>query len=45
MKSSDEKRLTYSDAGVDIGAGEKAVELINNISRLPWPTPKSGFAP
>jgi phosphoribosylformylglycinamidine cyclo-ligase len=28
MKSSDEKRLTYSDAGVDIGAGEKAVELI-----------------
>src|SRR3954466_13075108 len=28
MTSSDEKRLTYSDAGVDIGAGEKAVELI-----------------
>jgi len=28
MKSSDENRLTYSDAGVDIGAGEKAVELI-----------------
>src|SRR3954471_7710449 len=28
MPASDEKRLTYSDAGVDIGAGEKAVELI-----------------
>src|SRR5471032_2765201 len=28
MKSSDEKRLTYSDAGVDIGAGEKAVERV-----------------
>src|SRR6478609_12186725 len=28
MKSPGEKRLTYSDAGVDIGAGEKAVELI-----------------
>src|SRR3954465_15275040 len=28
MTSSDEKRLTYSDAGVDIGAGEKGGELI-----------------
>src|SRR4051812_43305120 len=28
MTPSDEQRLTYSDAGVDIGAGEKAVELI-----------------
>jgi phosphoribosylformylglycinamidine cyclo-ligase len=28
MRPPGEKRLTYSDAGVDIGAGEKAVELI-----------------
>jgi len=28
MTPPDERRLTYSDAGVDIGAGEKAVELI-----------------
>ena len=28
MSPPDERRLTYSDAGVDIGAGEKAVELI-----------------
>src|ERR1700681_2045125 len=33
MKPPDEKRLTYSDAGVDIGAGEKAVELIKEHVR------------
>ncbi len=33
MTPSDEKRLTYSDAGVDIAAGEKAVELIKEHVR------------
>src|SRR3954449_5570358 len=33
MTPSDEQRLTYSDAGVDIGAGEKAVELIKEDVR------------
>ena len=33
MSAPDEQRLTYADAGVDIAAGEKAVELIKEHVR------------